>query len=135
MRKLSIIILGLAILGVGGALVVHFNPLCGEEMVMEKAAPDGRYVAVLMTRNCGATTGYVAHINIRSASSQLRADFFDGTIKDGEIWGSSKYSGERFCWSSSRHIEIGYPPEDGGHPQKTWRDVTISDDYRNPACP
>jgi hypothetical protein len=114
---------------------MHVNPLCGEEMVMEKASPDGHYVARLMTRNCGATTADVAHINIRPANSQFRADFLDGTIKDGEIWGSSKYSGERFCWSGPRRIEIGYPRDDGGHWPKTWRDVTISDDYKNPACP
>jgi hypothetical protein len=126
--------LGLASLAVAGTFVLHFNPPCGEEMVMEKASPDGRYVATLMSRNCGATTHYVAHINLRLATSRFRANFFDGTITDGEIWGSSKYGVERFCWSGSRRIGIGYPPDDGGHQQKTWRDVTISDDYRNPAC-
>lgn len=101
---------------------------------MEKKSPDGRYVAALMSRNCGATTRYVQHINLRLVGSRFRADFFDGTIKDGEIWGSSKYSGERFCWSSPQRVEIGYPPDDGRQPPKTWRDVTIGDDYRNPSC-
>ena len=101
---------------------------------MEKASPDGHYVAVLMSRNCGATTRFVAHINLRLANSRFRANLFDGTIKDGEIWGSSKYSGERFCWSGSKRVEIGYPPDDGAKARRTWRDVTIGDDYRNPLC-
>jgi hypothetical protein len=134
MRKFLILALGFATLGVAGSLLLHFNPLCGEEMVMEKASPDGRYVAGLLSRNCGATTPYVAHINLRLANSRFQASFFDGTIKDGEIWGSSKYSGERFCWSGSKRLEIGYPTDDGRQPPKTWRDVTIGNDYRNPSC-
>jgi hypothetical protein len=133
MRKFLVIVLGLATLAVAGSWVLHFNPLCGEQTVLEKTSPDGRYVAVLMTRNCGATTPYVAHINLRLANSRFRANFFGGAIQDSEIWSSSKYSGERFCWSSSRRIEVGYPPDDGRQ-TRTWLDVTIGDDYRNPLC-
>jgi hypothetical protein len=134
MRKFLIFVLGLATLSGAGSLLLHFEPLCGEEIVTEKASPDGRYVAALMSRNCGATTPYVVHINLRSADSRFRANFFDGTIKGGEIWGSSNYSGERFCWSDSKRIEIGYPADNGARMQRTWRDVTIGGDYRNPAC-
>lgn len=70
--------------------MLHFDPLCGEDLVTEKASPDGRYVASLMSRNCGATTKYVAHINLRLAGSRFHANFFDGTIKEGEVWGSPK---------------------------------------------
>jgi hypothetical protein len=54
-------ILGYAVAAVSIAVtvVLHFNPLCGEETVLEKMSPDGKYVAVLMTRTCGATTSYV----------------------------------------------------------------------------
>ena len=133
MRKFLIVVLGLMTLVLAGTYVVHSNPLCGEETIIEKTSPDGRYGAVLMSRNCGATTRYVAHINLRPASSRFRPNFFDGTIHEGEIWGSSKYSGERFCWSSLRQIEIGYPADAASRP-KTWRDVTVGDNYRNPAC-
>ena len=139
MRKLLLFILGsltlLVVIGVTTMLLMmHFSPLCGEEVVMEKPSPDGHYVAVLMTRNCGATTPYVAHINLRLASKQLRPDFFFGTIADGQIWWSSKYGGDRFCWSGPRRLEIGYPEEKSTLNREPWRDVTIGSDYRNPEC-
>src|SRR5690349_17936217 len=109
MRRLLVFTLGLLTFGIAGSLLLHFDPLCGEEMVTDKTSPDGRYVATQMTRNCGATTPYVAHINLRLVNSRFRADFFTATIKDGEVWESSKYSGARFCWSGPRQLEIGYP--------------------------
>jgi len=133
MRKFAIVVLGLMTLVLSGAFVVHSNPLCGEEAITEKTSPDGHYVAALMSRNCGATTHDVAHINVREASSRFRPGFFDGTIHEGEIWASSRYSGERFCWSGPRRIEIGYPA-DGASTVNTWRDVTVGDNYRNPGC-
>jgi hypothetical protein len=62
-------------------MVLHFDPLCGEEILQEQRSPDGRYVAVSMERNCGATTDYVQHINLRAADPKFSSDFFDGTIQ------------------------------------------------------
>jgi hypothetical protein len=135
MRKVFILAVTCVTLVVAVILVLlHYSPLCGEEVIMEKTSPDGRYVAALMRRNCGATTPYVAHINLRRATTQLQPNFFFGTIKGGEIWGSSKYSGDRFCWSGPRRLEIGYPPEDSLSHHEAWLDVTIGEDYRNPQC-
>jgi hypothetical protein len=134
MRKFLILVLGLVALASAGSLFLHFNSLCEEETVTEKTSPDGHYVAALMSRNCGATTPFVAHINLRLASSRFRVDFLNGTIKDGEVWGSSSYSGTRFCWSAPHGLEIGYPPEDGRPPLRAWHEVTIGTDYRNPLC-
>ena len=125
-----ILVLVLVSIGIGLALVVHFDPLCGEELIVEKPSPDGQYVATLMSRNCGATTPYVAHINLRQANARLRRDFFNGTINDGLVFISSKYSGERFCWSNQRQLDIGYKDSDGTQATKTWRDVTIRSDYK-----
>jgi hypothetical protein len=138
MRKLLLLILGsVALLVIGGAttilLMLHFSPLCGEEVVMEKPSPDGHYVAVLMSRNCGATTPYVAHINLRLASSPFQSDSH-GVINEGAIWWGSKYGGDRFCWSGPRRLEIGYPWEENNLNREPWRDVTIGSDYRNPEC-
>jgi len=134
MRKLLVGVLGLVLLAIAGSLLLHFNQLCGEEVQKEITSPDGRYVAVLMSRNCGATTPFVAHINLRRANSQFRPDFFSGTITDGEIWGSSNYSGDRFCWSGSNRLEIGYPRDSASRPPNSWQGVMIGDDYRNPLC-
>ena len=109
---------------------LHFNPLCGEEMGIEKTSPDDRYVAASMTRNCGATTPYVAHINLRPVKSKFRADFLFGTINAGQVFTSSKYSGARFCWSKPHKLSIGYPDLSS----RNWHDVTIDDDFRNSEC-
>lgn len=114
MRKFSIVVLGAAVLVAAGSLMVHFNPqrslsLCGEQTIVEKTSPDGRYVAVLMHRNCGTTLGRNAHINLRLASApRFRRRFLGGPINDGEIFGTSKVGvpEPRFCWSSPRRLEI-----------------------------
>jgi hypothetical protein len=123
-----------ALLAIAISLLMHFNPLCGEELLVEKPSPDGRYVAALMSRGCGATTPFVAHINLRPADSKLKADFLFGDVHDGQIWVSSNYGGTRFCWSGPRRLEIGYPLEDRKFTHEKWRDVTIGNDYRNPNC-
>ena len=109
---------------------LHFNPLCGEEMGMEKTSPDGVYVAQVMVRNCGATTRYVSHINLRSTTAKFRPGFLDGVITDGEVFTSTDYSGDRFCWSKPHKLSIGYPDL----PTRSWHDVAIDDDFRNPEC-
>ena len=62
-------------------MVLHFNPLCGEELIAEKTSPDGLYVATLMSRNCGAATPYVSHLNLRSTKSKFHPAFLDGVIQ------------------------------------------------------
>lgn len=114
-------------------LFFHFDPLCGEEMALEQASPDGRYVAAWMIRNCGATTSYVNHVNMRLADSAFHADFMDGTIKDGEIVTLAKYTSRvRFCWPSTRRLNIEYPDSEPGRRVSSWRDVEIT---YGKACP
>jgi hypothetical protein len=125
-------ILGFAIIAVSMCCCrfFHFHPLCGEDTVSEKTSPDRKYVAVLMTRNCGATAAYVAHINLRPVGTNFRSSFFDGTVTDGEVFTSSKYSGDRFCWSKPHKLSVGYP-------QVTtlqWRDLKIDNSYQQLQC-
>jgi hypothetical protein len=133
-RKLWIAVFGLVIPAVVGSLMPYFNPLhslalCSERTVMEKASPDGRYVAVLMRRSCGVTMGHAAHINLRLASSApFPKKSSGGPINDGEIFGTSKYSGERFCWSGPQRLEIDYLAGENLSPGQ-WMDVTTGGDY------
>ena len=133
-RFLIVAVAAIAIFVGAGALFFHFDPLCGEEMATEQTAPDGRYAAAWMIRNCGATTSYVNHVNLRLADSAFHADFFNGTITDGEILSGGKYTGRiRFCWAGARRLNIEYPePERESLKQRAWRDVEIT--YGN-ACP
>ena len=134
MKKGLTITLGVTALIVFGFVIVHFNPLyslwlCSEQTLMEKTSPDGRYVAVLMRRSCRATEPPTAHIKIRLASSRPFPNHFSGgPINDGEIFGTSKYSGERFCWSSPRRVEIDYLAGSKTPPGQ-WADVITGGDY------
>jgi hypothetical protein len=129
MRRFLLVALGaIAVLVVAVALFFHFDPLCGEETALEQASPDGRYVAAWMIRNCGATTSYVHHVNLRLRTSTLHTDFRSGTITDGEILTVPEKSGRvRFCWSGSRRLNIERPdPEPGLRQLSNWQDVEIT---------
>ena len=113
--------------------IFHFDPLCSEEGRSEQTSPDGQYVAASLVRNCGATTDFVAHVNLRPSMSKFRPDFFGGTIKDGEIATINHWDGGViFCWISSRHLNIDSPPPEHQEWAKhRWRDVEITYD----SCP
>jgi hypothetical protein len=46
---------------------------CGESNESEIASPSKAYVAMVFVRNCGATTGYVTHVNLRTATDIFRS--------------------------------------------------------------
>ena len=109
--------------------VMHFDPPCGEEVVKEQHSPDGRYVALLMERNCGATTRYADHINIRPATKRFSTNFFAGTITEGEVFTLENRNGGgpvQLEWAG-RTLKIHYPANEGVFKkQPTWNDVDIA---------
>jgi hypothetical protein len=126
----AILVLLIAVIG-----FLHFNPLCGEEVVQELRSPDGRYVAISMERNCGATTGYVEHVNLRAANKKLSSDFFNGTIRDGEVFVFEQRGGDtspRFAWSSNQTLKIENTCDERTWKSDVWRDVSI--DYSDSTC-
>jgi len=58
-RILVVIALGLWISG-----YLFFGSLCGNEIVQKLTAPDGRHVAFLFQRDCGATTGFSSQVSL-----------------------------------------------------------------------
>src|SRR5437867_1407903 len=105
------------------AMVLHFDRMCGEGLISEQTSPDNQYVAALMRRNCGATTRYVFHINLRRARSKYHPTSLDVVFIDGEVYTSSDYSGYHFWWSKLHEFWIGYPQ----WLMRNWLDVTIDD--------
>ena len=123
------IAIALPLIPVFWAMVLHFDPLCGEELIREQHSPDGRYVAVLMERNCGATTRYVEHINLRRADRKFPSGFLDGTIKDGEIFTLENRDGGgsvEFEWVGTT-LKIHHPADKGVFKKETtWNDVDVT---------
>ena len=128
MQKILLIAVGvIALLGTGLSLVLHFGPICGEEFMSEQTSPDGRHVAALMIRNCGATTDYASHINVRSNGSSFHRGFFDGTITDGEILTVAGAGRVRYCWLAAKRLNLDI--EDRNKVRRTslaWQDVDVT---------
>jgi hypothetical protein len=126
----AIVVMSIAIIG-----FLHFDPLCGEEIVQELRSPDGRYFAVSMERNCGATTGYVKHVNLRAANKKFSSNFLNGTITDGEVMVFEQRAGgnnPQFAWSSKKILKIDNACDDRTWKSDVWRDLTI--DYSDSTC-
>ncbi len=93
----------------------------------EQTSPDGRYVAALMIRNCGATTDYVSPVNVRPSSSAFQRGFFDGTIKDGEILTLAGDKRVPYCWLAAKRLNLGYPEtRQSSQNRDAWRDVDVT---------
>ena len=45
-------------------LLVVSGCMCSDEVVLEKVSPDGRHVATVIRRDCGATANYATHVRI-----------------------------------------------------------------------
>lgn len=59
---------------------------CNEKKIAELKSPDGHYIAVLFLRNCGATTPFMQHINLSSASSEQFSENNIGAIEEGQVF-------------------------------------------------
>jgi hypothetical protein len=82
-----------------------------------------------MERNCGATTRYVEHINLRPANRKFSSDFVNGTITDGEIFTLERRNNGsiRVYWSGDHELHIEYPVSERTFGRQTsWNDVHIA---------
>jgi hypothetical protein len=53
------------------ALLLDGCGACGEDKLAETGSPGNRYVATIFRRGCGATTGFLYHVNIRIANGSF----------------------------------------------------------------
>lgn len=115
---------GFALLAVGA---MHYSPLCGEETAAEVASPDGAYVAATMVRNCGATTSYVDHVNLRAAKATFYPAFFGGTITTDELVALDTKRGHigKIEWVGPRRLSIDISGVAPDIHTSSWRDVSI----------
>lgn len=107
---------------------MHFDPLCGEQLDVEKISPDGNYVASTMARNCGATTSYVDHVKLRATKAPFRPEFFGGTITEDEVLTvDTKYGHiDGVEWIGPRKLSIEFNSlREFVRGNDTWRDVSI----------
>ncbi len=79
--------------------------LCGEDLVERVYSTTKTYYAATYVRNCGATTGFVSHVNIHRSKTRVHANKV-GVIDDGEVL---VVAGEPYLeikWTGPRSLEI-----------------------------
>ena len=117
------ILLFLIILGTSSC---SFFRECSDQSLADVKSPDGRYVATLFARNCGATTSYLFHVNLRTDSKEFTPDF-SGNIKEGEVFGIDSYR-VLPVWKNATTLVIKCPdcPADQAvNWERSWKDITI----------
>lgn len=100
--------------------------ICSEQKVTEVSSSDGRYVAALFERDCGATNRFVYHVNLREERSWFWRNI-KGAIVEGEVF----VSGHRevsLRWVGERELLIqcdSCPPDERVFLKNSWEGVRI----------
>ena len=91
-----------------------------------------RYVASVFVRNCGATTDYALHVNLRPREVLYHVNS-NGTVSDGCIF-LPKHAGViSLDWRGTKYLVIQSDLDEAVVSKRIWRDVTVS--YQNISKP
>ena len=118
----KICLLTFAVIGFAGC------GLCGEEAGPETKSPFGEYAAALFIRNCGATTPYVSHINLRNTSGGFKSDSY-GTINESEVFVVRGKPNIKVTWLERKRLSIEClecQEFDISKKESCWKDINIS---------
>lgn len=120
MRRLLV---GLVCLMAAGCM----GPECGNVVLGEYISPDGKKVASLFERNCGATTSLAQIVTIRDSGSA-----FKGNNTEDFIFIMRGQQKIEIQWENSIHLVIKRPTnaKDIFKELKSWKENEIS--YQNP---
>jgi hypothetical protein len=106
MRQFGGIMLVLALLYSIVTMLPWSTGFCVEQSSSESYSPEGQYLARVYVRDCGATTGYVTHVNPRSRWSWFHTNWI-GTITDGEVL-TAVSPPVNLVWRDAKDLEIQY---------------------------
>jgi hypothetical protein len=112
---------------------------CGEEEGIQTYSPDGKHLAQVFIRSCGATTGWLTHVNLRSRWGYFNPRW-EGIIRQDEVFSISCWSRVNLVWKDNANLEIQHPDckrcdngQDGASRERnSWRGITIT--YRALPC-
>jgi hypothetical protein len=111
------------LVGLGAvALGLFLASDCEDTIKTEVKSPDGKYVATLYERDCGATTDFSTIVNLRDSSASFNGDDLGIVIVKGQhkldlIWdGNTKL---RLQCHNCRSDDIFKQ-------ERTWKDIEIS---------
>ena len=78
---------------------------CSEANEAQVLSPDRRYIATVFVRNCGATTSYVTHVNLRKITDVFIADR-RGVIDTGEVVATDGVALVTPRWLKGTELEV-----------------------------
>src|SRR5712671_6938922 len=79
--------------------------ICGEDEGAKSFSPDGKHLAKVFIRNCGATTGWLTHVNLRSRWSYFNTNWM-GTITQGQVFAGDCWNTIKLVWKDNSNLEI-----------------------------
>ena len=114
--------------------------ICGENDLGGIYSPDDKFFAKAFVRGCGATTGFLTHVNLRSRWRWFNPNWV-GAIEDGQVFANSCWSKVNLVWKDNSNLEIQYwrcdLPNRNGDPawmkESSWKGINIS--YREVSPP
>jgi hypothetical protein len=96
-------------------LTTACNP-CSDALVSESTSANGRYLATLIVRDCGATTNFASHIRLRRSDEPYRDDARSVAIFEGRI--------DPPIWEGDRLV-VRFGDAEPFRRETAWGDVTI----------
>jgi hypothetical protein len=104
------------------ALGLFFASDCEDTIKTEVKSPDGKYVATLYERDCGATTDFSTIVNLRDSSARFKGDDLGVVILKGQ----HKLD---LVWDGNRKLRLqchDCRTDDIFKQEKVWKDIDIS---------
>ena len=97
------------------------SDLCSVDVLSESNSPDGKYIATVFERNCGATTPFVRVVSLRHADSEFSSEEDDDWVFT--IHGQSDI---RTSWTENTELKILYSATGDNPTRRTkWGKITI----------
>jgi hypothetical protein len=98
---------------------------CGEDLITSVPSPDQKYMAAVFIRNCGATTPYVTHVNLRASNRPFAVTQAE-TIVEGTVFEKKGREPVKLIWKDATHLLIQCPLTEVYEQHRTWKEVMLS---------
>ena len=121
-EEFKVLIFILSVLAISGC-----GMTCKEKIIRQIKSPNGRYVAVIFERDCGATDSLQYHVNLRRTWGWFWSEP-EGNTRDGQVFLTE--SGEiKVEWKDNHNMYIECSEcKDADHSKictSSWKDVSI----------
>ncbi|MFK5707527.1 DUF5412 family protein [Lysinibacillus boronitolerans] len=100
-KRLLIVAVIIIAIYMGGRYVLDllFGDMCGNEIIQEVPSPNGKKVAYLFNRDCGATTSVSFQLSIMNKDDKLPNKSGNTFVSDGEF---------TIEWINEKNLRINY---------------------------